>query len=141
MQTLWDLARTQCLHILISDVNNYVFVLKMKLHNTGHLISIVHAGFNFSMTLLGSATLSFVARELIFYRVCIQEYFRLVLCWEVCPLSECPLSEVSLYNNVLNISVVSVSLLVTCTACRSFIILATCNNKKTSIFVSGLHIV
>ena len=26
-----------------------------------------------------------------------QEYFWLVLCWEVCPLSECPLSEVSLY--------------------------------------------
>ena len=29
--------------------------------------------------------------------MCIHEYFRLVLCWEVCPLSECPLSEVSLY--------------------------------------------
>ena len=28
--------------------------------------------------------------------VCIQEYFRLVLCG-VCPLPECPLSEVSLY--------------------------------------------
>ena len=27
--------------------------------------------------------------EVIFYRVCIQEYFRLILCWEVCPLSEC----------------------------------------------------
>ena len=33
--------------------------------------------------------------EVIFYRVCIHEYFRLVLCWEVCPFSECPLSEVS----------------------------------------------
>ena len=31
--------------------------------------------------------------EVIFYRVCIHEYFRLVLCWEVCPLSECPLLE------------------------------------------------
>ena len=31
-----------------------------------------------------------------FYRVCIHEYFWLVLCWEVCPLSECPLSEDSL---------------------------------------------
>ena len=30
--------------------------------------------------------------------MCVQEYFRLVLCWEVCPLSECPLSEVSLYS-------------------------------------------
>ena len=29
--------------------------------------------------------------------MCIQEYFWLVLCWEVCPLLECPLSEVSLY--------------------------------------------
>ena len=39
------------------------------------------------------------------YRVCIQEYFRLVLCWEVCPLSECPLSEVSLYfTNLLSLS-------------------------------------
>ena len=37
---------------------------------------------------------------MIFYRVCIQEYFRLVL-WEVCPLSECPLSEVSLYMFIL----------------------------------------
>ena len=27
----------------------------------------------------------------IFYRVCIHEYFRLVLFWEVCPLLECPL--------------------------------------------------
>ena len=31
------------------------------------------------------------------YRVCIQEYFRLVLCWEDCPLSESPLLEVSLH--------------------------------------------
>ena len=30
-----------------------------------------------------------------------QEYFRLVLCWEVCPLSECPLSEVSLYSKLV----------------------------------------
>ena len=30
--------------------------------------------------------------EVIFYGVCIHEYFQLVLCWEVCPLSECPLS-------------------------------------------------
>ena len=29
--------------------------------------------------------------EVIFYRVCIQEYCWLVLCWEVCPFSECPL--------------------------------------------------
>ena len=29
--------------------------------------------------------------------MCIHEYFQLVLCWEVCPLSECPSSEVSLY--------------------------------------------
>ena len=36
--------------------------------------------------------------DVIFYGVCMQEYFWLVLCWEVCPLSECPLSEVSLYN-------------------------------------------
>ena len=36
--------------------------------------------------------------EVIFYGVCMQEYFWLVLCWEVCPLSECPLSEVSQYN-------------------------------------------
>ena len=35
--------------------------------------------------------------EVVFYTVCIQEYFWLVLCWEICPLSECPLSEVSLY--------------------------------------------
>ena len=45
-------------------------------------------------------SLSFVERcplsEVIFYGVCIQEYFQLVLCWEVCPLSECPLTEVSL---------------------------------------------
>ncbi len=34
--------------------------------------------------------------EVIFYRVCILEYFWFVLCSEVCPLSECPLSEVSL---------------------------------------------
>ena len=34
-----------------------------------------------------------------FYRVCINEYFRLFLCWELCPLSECPLSEVSLYSS------------------------------------------
>ena len=34
---------------------------------------------------------------MIFYRVCIHEYFQLVLCSEVCPLSECPLLEVSLY--------------------------------------------
>ena len=32
-----------------------------------------------------------VLRLRCFYRVCIQEYFRLVLCWEICPLSECPL--------------------------------------------------
>ena len=30
--------------------------------------------------------------EVIFYRVCIQEYFRLILRWEVCHLSECPSS-------------------------------------------------
>ena len=29
------------------------------------------------------------------------EYFQLVLCWEVCPLSECPLSEVSLYIRIV----------------------------------------
>ena len=57
---------------------------------------------------LGPAILSFVERgcplsEVIFYRVCIQEYFRLVLCWEVCPLSECPLSEVSQYVFASNI--------------------------------------
>ena len=34
--------------------------------------------------------------EAIIYRLFIQEYSRLVLCWEVCPLLECPLSEVSL---------------------------------------------
>ena len=30
--------------------------------------------------------------------MCIQEYFQLVPCWEVCPLLECPLSEASLYS-------------------------------------------
>ena len=33
--------------------------------------------------------------------MCIQEYFWLVLCWEVCPLSECALSEVSLYSRTV----------------------------------------
>ena len=36
--------------------------------------------------------------EVIFYRVCIQEYFQLVLYWEVYPLLECHLSAVSLYR-------------------------------------------
>ena len=52
----------------------------------------------------GPTILSFAERgcplsEVMFYRVCtIQEYFQLVLCWEVCPLSECPLLEVSSYS-------------------------------------------
>ena len=42
-------------------------------------------------TLSGPAVLSGCPlSEVIFYRVCIQEYFQLVLCWEACPLSECP---------------------------------------------------
>ena len=32
----------------------------------------------------------------------IHEYFQLVLCWEVCPLSGCPLSEVSLYSETFH---------------------------------------
>ena len=43
-----------------------------------------------------------------FYRLCIQEYFQLVLCWEVCPLSECPLSEVSLYSQTSLIRILAV---------------------------------
>ena len=34
--------------------------------------------------------------EVVFYRVCIHEYFQLVLCWEVCLLLECPLSKIFL---------------------------------------------
>ena len=54
-------------------------------------------------TLLGLAILSFVEvncplSEVIFYRVCIQEYFLLVLCWEAPWSQGCPLSEVSLYS-------------------------------------------
>ena len=45
---------------------------------------------------LGPAILSFVERLSSFRGDSVQsvynsEYFRLVLCWEVCPLSECPL--------------------------------------------------
>ena len=40
--------------------------------------------------------MSFIS-EVIFYRVCMQEYFWHVLCWKACPLLECHLSEVSLY--------------------------------------------
>ena len=35
--------------------------------------------------------------------MCIQEYFQLVLCWEVCPPLGCPLSEVSLYSRNFSI--------------------------------------
>ena len=34
--------------------------------------------------------------------MCIHEYFWLVLCWEVCPLSEYPLLEVIFTDNVLS---------------------------------------
>ena len=55
--------------------------------------------------LIRLAVLSFVERlsfsEVIFYRMCIHEYFQLVLCWVVCPLLECPLS----YNaNIVHIT-------------------------------------
>ena len=49
----------------------------------------------------GPAVFSFVERlssEVIFIECVLQEYFWLVLCWEVCPLLECPLLEVSLYG-------------------------------------------
>ena len=35
-------------------------------------------------------------RCMIFYRACIHEYCRLVLCWEVCPLLESPLLDCTL---------------------------------------------
>ena len=38
-------------------------------------------------------------------------YFRLILCWEVCPLLECPLSEVSLYCSYVSQSADALSTL------------------------------
>ena len=45
---------------------------------------------DYSGTMQGGCPIS----EVIFYTVCVREYFRLVLCWEVCLLSDCPLLEV-----------------------------------------------
>ena len=56
-------------------------------------------------------------------------YFQLVLCWEVCPLSERPLSEVSLYI-VYSSRNLLVELLVTLHEQRSIDTIAMCICKQ-----------